>query len=311
MSTEKTPYKAIQEELNRAVKLSPLNSDQIQNELRLITSLFDRYSDDIPTMVESYENRCLGYIKTIKDNNGTPVQALGDDRSTYVIPIKGDTTKLWLDIDDLCSKSIQNFKENVEIYRNSTLDCVLENVSDFYKLLMEQNVTEKIVKDEIKSVCQSFRMNIKWAKTFNALTAGNFESRVDDLLKIQSGAIAAQWCYNNLDEDQDYPIENHKSHDHKIFIVRGSWADEGGYLSGDITYLDTVMSDLMTTGCSCYLTFFFNVSDLPKKLQSEKYSELRRKNIKSPPISPAPAENIIAPKEYRGLSGMLKKLFGA
>ncbi len=83
------------------------------------------------------------------------------------------------------------------------------------------------------------------------------------------GAIAGQWNSHWREEGYNYR-PNHKARDGKVYIVRGSWADEQGYLNALDGYTDEIEQPGEFVWCRCAYRYIFNLRAMPVEYLSEK-----------------------------------------
>jgi len=274
MTSEKTPYKAIQERLNKIAARSPLSQDQIDEAADDILSLVREYFVSPDVLSERYEGGCRAFLSSAKNNKGLPFHAVlstDDSRSgEQAIPEPRDVERLWPLLDDLLAEVVARYRVQASDYYSASVDEFMAEANEFLTTL-DSDVTDRTaVKNRIRLLCQSFRTTMKWSSTFDALKNGCFPQVVSNTFSANSGAIAAQWRYNTLDEDVDYSNHDHRHRDGKVYPIRGNWAGEKGLLARDVTYLDEVSMDLLDVGCCCHLLFLFSPDRLTDSLLSDK-----------------------------------------
>jgi len=90
----------------------------------------------------------------------------------------------------------------------------------------------------------------------------------------QTGAIAAVWRSHWRRPGYDYR-EDHKERDQKIYLVRGSWAQEKGYVKpSDAGYIDQITQPGEEVFCECYYVYLRNLRDLPAEMLTAKGREV-------------------------------------
>lgn len=281
MAKEVTPYKAIQLALNNLVRESPLSENQVEQATQNILALVHSYSDDPEDMILSYKERCNEFLDTVKKNKGLTVHSIGSKNNGDKVISCENFDQLIPVLHNIKEKTEEKFKEQIYIYYERSFDDFMNSVSLFVSKLQKQSISPKDSKVDIQNLGQEFRTFLRWSKTFYILKASCFSSAISNELSINSDAIGAQWNYNVQDEQMDYPNFEHVNYDKKVYIIRGCWADRKGFFSPDVTYLDEVSSKFLDLGCSCFLTFLYNIGDIPDSLLSEtgrqKYAEVRQK----------------------------------
>lgn len=100
---------------------------------------------------------------------------------------------------------------------------------------------------------------------------------LSEILAKDGQAIAGEWHSHWKQAGYDYR-EDHKERDKKVYLVRGSWAQERGLVKpGDAGYYDEVTSVGEEPFCRCYMTWLYNISSLPADMVTKKgQAELAR-----------------------------------
>lgn len=83
-----------------------------------------------------------------------------------------------------------------------------------------------------------------------------------------NGAIAMQWHSHWRDPSYDYRPD-HKERDERIYLVRGSWAQEKGFLKPG-EYLDDITRPAQEPYCRCFGTWLYSLTRLPESMLTEK-----------------------------------------
>lgn len=85
-------------------------------------------------------------------------------------------------------------------------------------------------------------------------------ANLNDILATNSNAIAARWQHNYV----RYPRPNHVARDGKIYLIRGSWAHEKGFVRpGPVGYYDEITKPGEEISCRCAATFLRHLRQLP------------------------------------------------
>lgn len=267
----KTPYKIIQDHLNDMVRRSLITSLDAQNEIEKIKDLFKRYSPDMDEMIENYRNISSEYIKEFKENEGVLLCGISNNgNQKKILSINGNIEELYICVDRILEKSVKKYREQVLDYYNKTLDDFCDCFCELLFPIIDNKLSLDDAKREIKYISQYFRSSIKWYKTFEILKNQCISKSIKNIVYLSKDPTAAIWVYNNIDEQMDYPNYKHKKHDGKIFIVRNSYAQKKGLICEDVTYLDTVIDDMMDVGCGCYLTFLYGIDRIPQDLLTKE-----------------------------------------
>lgn len=94
-------------------------------------------------------------------------------------------------------------------------------------------------------------------------------SNVKYLLSVQSGAIAFRWHSNWRRPGYKYRPD-HKERDDLIYLIRGSWADEKGFLKSVNGYYDEITAAGEEVYCSCQVFPIYAPQKLPIEFLTEK-----------------------------------------
>lgn len=94
-------------------------------------------------------------------------------------------------------------------------------------------------------------------------------SNVKYLLSVQSGAIAFRWHSNWRRPGYKYRPD-HKERDDLIYLIRGSWADEKGFLKPVNGYYDEITAAGEEVYCSCQVFPIYAPQKLPIEFLTEK-----------------------------------------
>lgn len=99
-------------------------------------------------------------------------------------------------------------------------------------------------------------------------------SSVSAVIAEQTGAIAVVWRSHWRRPGYDYR-EDHKERDQKIYLLRGSWAQDKGYVKpGEAGYLDQITQFGEEVFCQCYGVYLRNLRDLPVEMLTAKGREV-------------------------------------
>jgi len=102
-------------------------------------------------------------------------------------------------------------------------------------------------------------------------------SNINDIVAVDNGAIAARWHSHWRQANYNYR-KDHKERDDKIYVIRGNWASNKGYIKAINGYTDDITSPGEEVYCRCNYVYLYNlrqVQDLLTKkgevaLQSSK-----------------------------------------
>jgi hypothetical protein len=98
-------------------------------------------------------------------------------------------------------------------------------------------------------------------------------SSVDAVIAQQTGAIAAVWRSHWKRPGYDYRPD-HKERDQKFYLIRGSWAQEKGYVKPDEAgYTDQITAPAEEPFCECYFVYLTSLRQLPESMLTAKGRE--------------------------------------
>ena len=97
-----------------------------------------------------------------------------------------------------------------------------------------------------------------------------FSASLREVIAMDGNAIAAEWVSHWRQAGYDYR-EDHKERDDKIYLIRGSWAEEKGLIKpGKVGYTDEITKPGEEVFCRCSYRYIYNLRDLPPDMLTEK-----------------------------------------
>lgn len=97
--------------------------------------------------------------------------------------------------------------------------------------------------------------------------AAKLSSNLKNIVAVDNGAIALIWHSHWRQANYNYR-QDHKELDGKIFLIRGSWADEQGLIKGE--YYDDIEPVGQAVYCRCYAQYLFSLERLPEENLTKK-----------------------------------------
>lgn len=94
-------------------------------------------------------------------------------------------------------------------------------------------------------------------------------ANIKDLLAREGNAIAYRWHSQWRRPGYNFR-EDHKERDEKIYLIRGSWADEKGYLNPVNGYYDEMTAVAEEPFCSCSVIAIYAPQRLPEEYLTER-----------------------------------------
>jgi hypothetical protein len=93
---------------------------------------------------------------------------------------------------------------------------------------------------------------------------------VNEVVAQQAGVIAYRWRSHWRQAGYDYRPD-HKERDNKIYLVRGSWAqDQGLVKAGEAGYYDEITAAAQEVFCRCYVVALYALRELPEEMLTAK-----------------------------------------
>lgn len=102
-------------------------------------------------------------------------------------------------------------------------------------------------------------------------------ANVSQTIAEGGGAIAGVWRSHWRQSNYDYR-EDHKDRDGVFYLVRGSWAQEKGFVKpAGHQYVDQITQPGEEVFCRCFYRWVYNLRDMPKEMVTQKgWDELKR-----------------------------------
>lgn len=90
-----------------------------------------------------------------------------------------------------------------------------------------------------------------------------FAASISNIIATDNGAIAATWRHHH----SQHPRPEHEARDGHIFLIRGSWAQEKGFVKpAGRQYTDEIEQVAELPYCRCSYTYLYNIRDLPSDM---------------------------------------------
>ena len=97
-----------------------------------------------------------------------------------------------------------------------------------------------------------------------------FTGALNEIIAVDGGAIAGRWHSHWRTPGYDYR-EDHKDRDQKVYAVRGNWALKAGLMkAGPAGFYDKITAVGEEPFCRCYMTWLYNLRDLPPDMVTAK-----------------------------------------
>jgi len=94
-------------------------------------------------------------------------------------------------------------------------------------------------------------------------------ANINDIVAIDTGAIAGLWHSHWKKINYDYR-KDHKERDEKVYVIRGNWASEKGYVKAIHGYTDQITMPGEEVYCRCFYKYIYSLRKLPKEFLTKK-----------------------------------------
>ena len=93
---------------------------------------------------------------------------------------------------------------------------------------------------------------------------------ISEVVAVGGNALAGVWHSHWRQPGYDYRVD-HKERDQEVYLLRNTWAlNEGLIKPGPAGYYDQVTSVGEEPFCRCYMTWLYNLRDLPANMLTKK-----------------------------------------
>lgn len=93
-------------------------------------------------------------------------------------------------------------------------------------------------------------------------------SNINSVIAEDNGAIAAVWHSHWRQPGYDYRVD-HKDRDEQLYAIRGNWAITEGLMKPG-RYLDEITQPGQEVFCRCFVSYLYNIRDLPEDRLTKK-----------------------------------------
>jgi hypothetical protein len=104
-------------------------------------------------------------------------------------------------------------------------------------------------------------------------------SNINEIVAVDNGAIAARWHSHWKQAGYNYR-KDHKERDEKVYVIRGSWAHEKGYIKPIHGYTDEITTPGEEVFCRCNYVYLYNLRQVPQLLTKKGEMVLQSSKIK-------------------------------
>ncbi len=157
----------------------------------------------------------------------------------------------------------------IELNRNETVNTVLKRFSGWASSIPEGG-SKAVDKLEEKKAIRKSIVKIPYEQRRVIIDQTHkLIANINDIVAIDKGAIAAEWNSHWRESGYDYR-EDHKERSDKIYLVRGSWAVDKGYVKPADGYTDEITSPGEEVYCRCFYRYIYTLQKLPEEMLTTK-----------------------------------------
>lgn len=180
-------------------------------------------------------------------------------------------------------RRIQASAKLIKLNKEQAIEKTLQRFSGWATSVPDggSRVVDKMdVKEHIAKPIQ----DVKYAARRVSIDQGaKLVAAINEVVAEQAGVIAYRWRSHWRAAGYDFRPD-HKERDQKIYLVRGSWAqDQGLVKTGEAGYYDGITAAAQEPFCRCYVVALYALRELPEEMltgQGKKLLEETR--IKRP-----------------------------
>jgi len=210
------------------------------------------------------------YLDRIIEVKGLPFRSIvsSDDKQAAGITgigMEGKFELLLPKIRSAFDSCVNDVKAHAGQFRQRELLAALNTFEQWALSIPLGGTKEKSFRDEARSVRLELKSFSKWDKYFAQVKSRNFMNEINRIIAEFNGAIAARWHFRSLCEE---PM--HKERDGEIYLIRGNWASEKGFIDDHKTKFTESLSLPGNDGCMCSYCHLSGLRDLPAELLTPK-----------------------------------------
>jgi hypothetical protein len=206
--------------------------------------------------LETYFKRPLTYRMVRRRHPGVPIQTI----HTIMPSLRPELTR-----------RIQASADLIKLNREAAVEKTLQRFAGWASSVPAGG-SRVVEKGETKTAILKGLRQLNYEERRVAIDQGHkLMASVDAVIAQQTGAIAAVWRSHWKQPGYDYR-EDHKERDQGLYLVRGSWAMDKGYLSvaKAAGYTDELTQPAEEPFCRCYWVWLRNLRDLPDDVLTAK-----------------------------------------
>lgn len=158
----------------------------------------------------------------------------------------------------------------IKINRDEAISTTLRRFSG-WATSIPPGGTEALKRAETKAEIRKPLASLPYRERLVASDQGHkFASNLNEILATDAGAIAATWHSHWRQANYDYRPD-HKERDEKVYLVRGSWAQDKGLVKvGADGYTDQITKPGEEVNCRCFYGFLYSLNRIPDDMLTAK-----------------------------------------
>jgi hypothetical protein len=218
---------------------------------------------------DSVQRYYQNYLDRIIEVRGLPMHSIvsADDKQVTAITgfgMNGNFELLLPKMRRAFDSCVNDVKAQAEQFRQRELLDVLNTFEQWARSIPLGGTKEKSFRDEARSVRQILKAFSKWDKYYFYAKRSNFSNEINRIIAESNGAIAALWHFYDCEKPM------HKERDKKVYLIRGNWAIEKGFIDDHEAKFTDDLPLPGNDGCMCSYCYLSHVGDLPAELLTPK-----------------------------------------
>jgi hypothetical protein len=163
-------------------------------------------------------------------------------------------------------KRIMASAQLIKLNREQAVEKTIQRFAGWATSIPDEGsrVVDKVdVKEHIAKPIQQVKLE---SRRVSIDQGAKLVAAINEVVAQQNGVIAYRWRSHWKSPGYDYR-EDHKERDQKIYLVRGSWAQEQGLVKkGEAGYYDEITAAAQEVFCRCYVVALYALRDLPEDM---------------------------------------------
>jgi len=158
----------------------------------------------------------------------------------------------------------------IKLNRAQAIDKTLQRFSGWSTSIPTGGTEAADKRDVKKDIAKSLKELPFQERRLHIDQGHKLTAAINETVAKGGGAIACIWRSNFRQANYDYR-EDHKERDGKVYLIRGSWAQEQGLVKpGFAGYFDEITSPGEEIFCKCYVVYVYTLRGLPEDMLTAK-----------------------------------------